>query len=91
MELKEQLRSVWEEVLESSDFTNSDCIMNIGGDSIKIYKISAVGKEKFDLDISPMDVFMYPSIDSLVNIKTNKEPAEQMHQTKILKRRIPRK
>jgi len=26
MELKEQLRSVWEEVLESSDFTNSaDC------------------------------------------------------------------
>ena len=62
MSLKEQLRDVWESVLGTSDFSDNDNIMDIGGNSLMIYKISALSKEKYAVELSPMDLMMYPNI-----------------------------
>ena len=95
MKLREQLRKVWEEVLGKSDFSDSDCIMDIGGDSMAIYKICAICKEKYERTISPMDIFMYPSINSytdfVLNGKSDQTSADAPNETKIMKRRMHRK
>ena len=80
MKLREQLRKVWEEVLGKSDFSDSDCIMDIGGDSMAIYKICAICKEKYEITISPMDIF-----------KSDQTSADAPNETKIMKRRMHRK
>lgn len=95
MELKQQLRKVWEEVLEKSDFSDSDCIMDIGGDSMSIYKICAVCKERYGVVISPMDIFMYPSIDSYAdfaaNGKSDQNDAPALEEKRVMKRRMHRR
>lgn len=51
MTQKEQLRDIWATVLELEDFDNAENIMDIGGDSLKIYQISAMAFEKYGLKL----------------------------------------
>ena len=59
---REKIRGVWEEVLENKEFDDEDNIMDIGGTSLCIYKISRILQERYALEISPMDILMFPSV-----------------------------
>lgn len=91
MSLKEKLRDVWESVLGTSDFSDNDNIMDIGGNSLMIYKISALSKEKYAVELSPMDLMMYPNINMLcAKLQSEEEPEENGGGSVLAKRRSRR-
>ena len=91
MSLKEQLRDVWESVLGMSDFSDNDNIMDIGGNSLMIYKISALSKEKYAVELSPMDLMMYPNINMLCEKLQSEETPEDNGGSSVLAKRRSRR
>ena len=91
MSLKEKLRDVWESVLGTSDFSDNDNIMDIGGNSLMIYKISALSKEKYAVELSPMDLMMYPNINLLCEKLQSEEAPESSRGSKVLAKRRSRR
>lgn len=71
MNTKEKLMEVWKEVLRTDDVSSESNIMDMGGDSYTIFKLTNLSKEKFGLQFTPMDVMMYPKIDSLADFIDN--------------------
>lgn len=74
MDLKEKIAEIWKEVLGVNEVNYSMNIMEMGADSLKVYKICALAKEKYKLEFAPMDVMMYSSIDSLTDFIQNGTP-----------------
>lgn len=93
MDFKEKIREVWEHVLEKEDFKNDDSIMDIGGDSLKIYKISRILQEKHGLEISPMDIMMFPTVLSMVSFleKKRSESEVDIETIRPVKRNVRKK
>jgi acyl carrier protein len=67
MNTKDILRSVFSEVLGTTELSETENIFDIGGDSIAIYKISELLKEKHDIELKPIDIMMYPTIEKLTD------------------------
>lgn len=65
MELKEQLLQLFKENLETENVSENSNIFDIGGSSLTIYKISAQAKEKYGLNVSPIDIMTYPTLEKL--------------------------
>lgn len=92
MTQKDQLRDIWATVLELEDFDNAENIMDLGGDSLKIYQISAMSYEKYGLKFAPIDVMMYPNINALSDFIQNKnENSEIIKAVKTVKKREVRR
>jgi len=72
MEVKEKITEVWKKVLEKEQIGNSDNIMDIGGDSLKIYKISSLLNDQYGMNVSAMDIMMYSTINDLTGFVENK-------------------
>lgn len=91
MSLREKLRDVWESVLGTSDFSDNDNIMDIGGNSLMIYKISALSKEKYAVELSPMDLMMYPNINTLCEKLQSEEASAESRSGSVLAKRRSRR
>lgn len=65
MNTKEKLKNIYAEVLGKSELNENENIFDLGGNSASVYKISAVLKEKYELEIKPIDIMMYPTIEKL--------------------------
>lgn len=65
METRDKLLDIWKDILGKEDIGYTDNIMEIGGDSRAIYGITMLARERYQLDLSPMDVMMYPNIEAL--------------------------
>lgn len=65
MNTKDILKEIFSEVLGIENVSENDNIFDMGGDSPSIYKISELIKEKNNIDIKPIDIMMYPTIEKL--------------------------
>lgn len=65
MELKEKMRALWCEVLENDSIGDDDRIMDIGGNSVMVYKICMLADERYGIKTVPMDIMMYPTLNEL--------------------------
>ena len=58
---------VWQQVLKSKDFTNSDNFFDIGGHSVLIPQIVIKLYKKFNIKIRIVDIFQYPTVNDLAS------------------------
>ncbi|WP_276483897.1 non-ribosomal peptide synthetase [Paraflavitalea pollutisoli] len=65
-ELEEQLTAIWCEVLGRDRVGIADNFFEVGGNSLRIVKLSAAVSQLLQKDISVAQLFEYPSIKSLV-------------------------
>ncbi len=67
MTLEEQMKNIWKEVLSQDEIGVNENIFDIGGTSLMLYQICMKAKEEHQLEITPMDLMVYPSISALVS------------------------
>ncbi|MBR6393397.1 MAG: acyl carrier protein [Ruminococcus sp.] len=65
MNTKDMLKEIFSEVLNIENVSENDNIFDMGGDSPSIYRISELIKEKNNIEIKPIDIMMYPTIEKL--------------------------
>lgn len=86
MTLKEQLMELFKDNLETENFSESSNIFDIGGSSIIVYKMSEQAKVKYGLNISPVDLMTYPTLEKLY-LFLDKGEKEAFDETRIVTRR----
>ena len=88
-DLEQKLYNIWKEVLHHDNFSISDSFFEIGGKSILIPSIVMRLKKEYNIDITIIDIFKYPSIKSLVEtISGVKLPDEQKPIINITKQKV---
>lgn len=73
METKEALQVLFCENLGKDRVDENDTIFDLGGTSLMIYKICEQAKERYQLQIKPIDLMMYPSIRKMSEYLENTE------------------
>lgn len=70
---EEILVSIWSEVLELNKelISVNKSFFELGGNSLKILKLNALMNERLNWNVSIPEIFRYPSIESLIDHKTN--------------------
>lgn len=66
-EIDEKIKSIWEEILERSDFGISDNFFNLGGHSLKATRVLSKINEEFEIKIDLKSLFIDPTIMHLSN------------------------
>ncbi|TQR45260.1 acyl carrier protein [Paenibacillus popilliae] len=66
MELREKLLLLCQENLGNDDISEQANFFDIGCSSLTIYKISEQARERYGLNISPIDMMTYPTIEKLI-------------------------
>jgi acyl carrier protein len=64
-QILDQLMGIWQEVLGRKEICPDDKIMDLGGDSMKLYQICMIARERYKLHITPMDLMIYPTPELL--------------------------
>jgi amino acid adenylation domain-containing protein len=57
--------SIWQDVLKNEDIDTTSNFFDIGGNSIMIPFIAAKLQKEYDLEVSSIDIFQYPTVESL--------------------------
>ncbi|MBN1185860.1 MAG: amino acid adenylation domain-containing protein [Bacteroidales bacterium] len=65
-ELENQILEVWREVLEIENIDTNDNFFDIGGNSLLVPFVSEKLKSRFGVDLKTLDVFQFPTVNSLV-------------------------
>lgn len=73
--LETQLAGIWSDVMDMPHIGVNDNIFRLGGDSIIIIRISAQAQAQ-DLDVSPRQLFLAPTIRELATLLTAPRPAK---------------
>jgi amino acid adenylation domain-containing protein len=64
-DLRSMFRSLWAEILPSSDFHDDQNFFDAGGTSLLAMRFVTLLKQRFDVDVRVRDVFAKPSINAL--------------------------
>ncbi|MBL3658751.1 non-ribosomal peptide synthetase [Fulvivirga sediminis] len=69
-ETERQLTSMWAEVLEtpSESIPNDQSFFEIGGDSLRLLKLSDMMNREFSLNLDIVDLFRYPTLAGMANL-----------------------
>jgi amino acid adenylation domain-containing protein len=59
------LLSIWQDVLKNKDIDTTTNFFDIGGNSIMIPFIAAKLQKEYNLEVSSVDIFQYPTVESL--------------------------
>ncbi|HTI09012.1 MAG TPA: amino acid adenylation domain-containing protein, partial [Puia sp.] len=79
-ELEEQLVAIWQEVLGRDKVGITDNFFDIGGNSIRIVRLSGLVSNLLDKDISAALLFEYPNIKGLLDhVMNDAVPQEQTY------------
>lgn len=62
MNTKEAMHILFCENLGQTQIDENETIFDLGGNSLIIYKICQQAKERFQIQLKPIDLMMYPSI-----------------------------
>ena len=73
---EQKIAEIWKEVLGLNTVGIHDNFFEIGGGSLLLVQVHLKLKEAFDLDFSPIDLFKYPTIQSLGQYLTQEQPEE---------------
>ena len=66
VDLEDLVSAVWAEVLGSDDFGPTDRFFDVGGDSLLLATVRSRLRElRPDLTFSTLDLFRYPTVESL--------------------------
>jgi amino acid adenylation domain-containing protein len=70
-----EIRIIWEKLLCINNIKTSDNFFDLGGNSLLAIKLSVEINKKFNLSLSPVDIFTYPSIKDISNYIEQKQGA----------------
>lgn len=71
--VEEEIMQIWEEELNKTNISIHDNFFDLGGNSIKIVKLSIKLKHRLQRDIPIVTLFQYPTIKALVEFLSQKE------------------
>jgi len=79
---EEILTNIWRDILNRQDFTRDDNFFDIGGYSLLLLQVRNRINGELGWDISMMDLFEHPTINSLLNWAPQKEAVSVIPQEK---------
>ena len=65
MNTKDAMQTLFSENLGKEHVNENETIFDLGGNSLMIYKICEQAKERFQIQIKPIELMMYPSINKI--------------------------
>ena len=65
MNTKEDMQILFSENLGREHVDENENIFDLGGNSLMIYRICQQAKERFRIQIKPIELMMYPSINKI--------------------------
>lgn len=71
--IESRVRSVWEDILNTSVENEDENLFDIGGNSLSVFAIAEALSEQFSVRIKPVDVMTYSTIASLANFIRDSE------------------
>ena len=67
MSIEDKLLELWQSILGIEVQTNEN-FFDIGGTSLMVYQVCSKAKDDYNISIKPIDIMMYPTIESLSDI-----------------------
>jgi len=98
--MEENILSVWQDTLAERDIDKTANFFDIGGTSVLMVQVNAELKRQFDVDVSMVDLFKYPSISGLAKyicdsstnaVMTEFSTSRGTKQRQLLQRTLKRK
>ncbi|WP_413198525.1 amino acid adenylation domain-containing protein [Nostoc piscinale] len=73
-EVEQTIAQIWQTVLQLENVGIHDNFFELGGHSLLLVQVHSKLREKFTKDLAVLDLFRYPTINSLANYLTQVEP-----------------
>lgn len=81
--MRNKLEEIWKEVLGLDEVQGEANFFDIGGTSLLTYKICQIAKERYDINIKPIDIMTSSTFDNLCEFLENSSEGKKVSKNNV--------
>lgn len=90
--MKNKLEELWKEILSLDEIPGDANFFDLGGTSLLTYKMCQVAKEKYDINIKPIDIMTCSTLNKLSEyIENTSNSSEKVEKNSAVRNRRRRR